>query len=105
MKTVQEFDICLERNRGKDKGKLYCEFVNRIIDYTASKGKAAIKNALKKSGAKPADYAEKCLQTAEKLSESGGNELIIRQIITAAKGTGLLNSVGALLLSDGDFSE
>lgn len=82
-------------------------YANKITPWQlfVSKDKAAIKNALKKSGAKPADYAEKCLQTAEKLSESGGNNLIIRQIITAAKGTALLNSAGALLLSDGDFSE
>ena len=76
--------------------KLALVAVKRLISYR-ERGKA-YDNSL-------AYYAEKCLQTAEKLSESGGNELIIRQIITAAKGTALLNSAGALLLSDGDFSE
>ncbi len=35
----ETFDLCRGKNEGKDRGKLYCEFVNKIIAHIASKGK------------------------------------------------------------------
>lgn len=35
----ETFDLCSDVNKGKDKGKLYFDFVSKIINYLVSKGK------------------------------------------------------------------
>ena len=35
----ETMDLCKGKNKGKDQGKLYCEFVNKIINYVTLKGK------------------------------------------------------------------
>lgn len=35
----ETFDLCTGKNKGKDKGRLYVDFVRKIVDYIKSKGK------------------------------------------------------------------